>query len=212
MNAAASSSFQRQPGGLLELLGQLPSLEFPAYSPALLVVDDNRSFLAMLGEGLRPFGLQVWLAGGAQEALRIYRQNRGHIGVVLLDVSMPDLDGPETLGLLRKVDPTLVCCFMMYRVLPLLAVLALVCLVGAPALAADETVAEGTVVKAGDGKLTIADKDKKEHSCTVGKDAKITCDGKACKLDDLKKGVKVKVTLEGKGDKAMATKIDASTK
>jgi len=29
MNAAASSSFQRQPGGLLELLGQLPSLEFP---------------------------------------------------------------------------------------------------------------------------------------------------------------------------------------
>jgi len=34
MNAAASSSFQRQPGGLLELLGQLPSLEFPPYSPA----------------------------------------------------------------------------------------------------------------------------------------------------------------------------------
>jgi hypothetical protein len=101
---------------------------------------------------------------------------------------------------------------MLHRVLPLLAVLALVCLVGAPALAADETVAEGTVVKAADGKLTIQDKDKKEHSCTVGKDAKITCDGKACKLDDLKKGVKVKVTLEGKGEKAMAAKIEASTK
>lgn len=101
---------------------------------------------------------------------------------------------------------------MLHRVLPLLAILALVCLVSAPALAADETVAEGTVVKAGDGKLTIADKDKKEHSCTVGKDAKISCDGKDCKLDDLKKGVKVKVTLEGKGDKTTATKIVASTK
>jgi hypothetical protein len=101
---------------------------------------------------------------------------------------------------------------MVQRVLMALAILGLLCMVGAPALAADETTAEGTVVKAGDGKLTIADKDKKEHSCTVGKEAKITCDGKACKLDDLKKGVKVKVTLEGKGDKAMATKIEASTK
>jgi len=82
------------------------------HSVGVLVVDDNQSFLAMLGEGLRPFGLQVWLAAGAQEALRIYRQNHANIGVVLLDVSMPDLDGPETLGLLRKINPTLVCCFM----------------------------------------------------------------------------------------------------
>jgi hypothetical protein len=74
--------------------------------------------------------------------------------------------------------------------------------------AADETTAEGTVVKAGDGKLTIQDKDKKEHSCEVAKDAKITCDGKVCKLDDLKKGVKVKVTVKDK----KATKIEGSTK
>ena len=100
---------------------------------------------------------------------------------------------------------------MLHRVVPLLAILALLCLVAAPVMAADET-AEGTVVKAADGKLTIADKEKKEHSCTVAKDAKITCDGKVCKLEDLKKGVKVKVTLEGKGDKAMATTIVASTK
>jgi hypothetical protein len=100
---------------------------------------------------------------------------------------------------------------MLHRVLSLLAVLALVCLVGGPVLAADATV-DGTVVKAGDSKLTIADKDKKEHSCTVAKDARISCDGKECKLEDLKKGVKVMVTLEGTGEKAMATKIEASTK
>jgi biopolymer transport protein ExbD len=101
---------------------------------------------------------------------------------------------------------------MLYRVLSVLAVLAVVCMVSAPVLAADEATVEGTVVKAGDGKLTIADKDKKEHSCSVAKDAKITCDGKVCKLEDLKKDVKVKVTTEGKGDKAMATKIEGSTK
>jgi CheY-like chemotaxis protein len=81
-------------------------------SIGVLVVDDNQPFLAMLGEGLRPYGLKVWLAAGAREALRIYQQNRAHIGTVLLDVSMPDLDGPETFGLLRKIDPALVCCFM----------------------------------------------------------------------------------------------------
>ena len=74
--------------------------------------------------------------------------------------------------------------------------------------AGDNAPLEGTVVKAADGKLTIQDKDKKEHSCEVAKDAKITCDGKACKLDDLKKGVKVKVTVKDK----KATKIEGSTK
>jgi len=58
---------------------------------------------------------------------------------------------------------------MLYRVLPLLAVLALLCMVGAPALAADDDVVhEGTFVKAADGKLTIEGaKDKKEHTCMV---------------------------------------------
>lgn len=64
-------------------------------------------------------------------------------------------------------------------------------------------------MKAGDGKLTIVDKEKKEHSCTVAKDAKITCEGKECKLEDLKEGFMVKVTVEKDGDKAMATKIEA---
>ena len=74
--------------------------------------------------------------------------------------------------------------------------------------AADETTAEGTVVKAAEGKLTIEDKAKTEHTCEVAKDAKITCDGKDCKLDELKKGVKVKVTVKDK----KATKIEGSTK
>ena len=96
---------------------------------------------------------------------------------------------------------------MLHRILPLLAIFALLVLVAAPAVAADDVV-EGKVVKVADGKLTIVDKDKKEHTCTVSKDAKITCNGKVCKLADLKEGVAVKVTVE----KKEATKVDASTK
>jgi hypothetical protein len=101
---------------------------------------------------------------------------------------------------------------MTYRMLPLfVAVLALVLLAGAPALADDKPgTHEGLVVKAGDGKLTMTDKEgKKEHSHDVARDAKIICDGKECKLDELKKGQHIKVTVEKKDGKEMATRIEA---
>jgi hypothetical protein len=86
---------------------------------------------------------------------------------------------------------------MLLRLFAVLMVLAVTFAFTTVAVAEEKgKTAEGMVVKAGDGKLTIEDKEKKEHSCTVAKDAKITCNGKECKLDELKKGVKVKVTVE----------------
>src|SRR5215831_13420717 len=98
---------------------------------------------------------------------------------------------------------------MLTRMLTLTLIVAVALVLTASlAFAADEQAVDGKVVKAGDGKLTIEDKEKKEHTCEVAKDAKITCDGKECKLDELKKGVKVKVTLKDK----KAIKIEGSTK
>ena len=92
-----------------------------------------------------------------------------------------------------------------------LATVALALLATTPVVAQDKaTTHEGIVVKAGDGKLTMTDKDgKKEHSHEVARDAKIICDGKECKLDDLKKGFTVKVTTDKKDGKEMATRIEA---
>jgi hypothetical protein len=102
---------------------------------------------------------------------------------------------------------------MLHRVLPLLlAALAVALLVSAPVLADKEkdNTHSGMIVKAGDGKLTMTDKDgKNEHTHTVAKDAKVTCDGKECKLEDLKPGFMVTVTTEKKGDQNQATKIEA---
>ena len=53
------------------------------------------------------------------------------------------------------------------------AILALVCTVAAPAIAADKT-HEGTVVKAADGKLTMADKDGKNQTYAINKDTRIS--------------------------------------
>ena len=98
----------------------------------------------------------------------------------------------------------------MNRVLSLsLAALALVLFLSQASLAADK-VHEGTVVKAGDGKLTMTAKsDGKEHSHDIGKDVKITLDGKAAKLEDLKADFAITVTTD---DKGVVTMVDAKSK
>lgn len=111
---------------------------------------------------------------------------------------------------------------MLYRVLSLLLVAFALALVVCPGVQADDKdkkadTHEGIVVKAGEGKLTMTDKEgKKEHTHLVPKDTKITCDGKECKLDDLKKGFPVKVTTEKRaattGEKDVAVKIEAKSK
>ena len=100
----------------------------------------------------------------------------------------------------------------MIRISLVLVALALAAFVLVPianAAKADKADAqEGTVVKAGDGKITITDSSDKEHTFTVAKDAKIECNDKACTLDDIKKGAKVKLKLE----KDVVTSIMATLK
>lgn len=90
------------------------------------------------------------------------------------------------------------------------ATVAVVALAGLPLLAADDKVHEATVVKAGDGKITLTFKgDDKKHTHDVAKDAKITLDGKDAKLEDLKEGFPVKLTMD---DKFVVHKIEATAK
>ena len=84
---------------------------------------------------------------------------------------------------------------MKYRsVRVLLAGLALAFFASQSAFAEEKT-HEGKVVKAGDGKLTMTDKDgNNKHMHNVSASATITRDGKDSKLADLKEGDLIKVT------------------
>ena len=78
----------------------------------VLVVDDEGALRRLLDVGMRQEGFAVWLAATGREALDLYRRHRETIDVVLLDVLMPGLDGPQTLAALQELNPEIRCCFM----------------------------------------------------------------------------------------------------
>ena len=80
--------------------------------PGVLVVDDEHLVRVMVQLGLERDGFEVWPAPNGWRAIRLYREHRDRIAVVLLDVQMPGLDGPQTLDALREVAPQVVACFM----------------------------------------------------------------------------------------------------
>src|SRR4051812_18030051 len=77
-----------------------------------LVADDDPQGRNLITGALLAAGHPVLLAGNGREAVATYRDHAGKIGLVLLDVQMPELDGPATLAELRRVDPEVRCCFV----------------------------------------------------------------------------------------------------
>jgi DNA-binding NtrC family response regulator len=73
-------------------------------NPFILLVDDEVSFVETLSKRLDKRNLKVLTAFGGQEALEILSNNRT-LDVVILDVKMPDMDGIETLGKIKKDFP-----------------------------------------------------------------------------------------------------------
>lgn len=79
---------------------------------AILVVDDDSDMRSLLTRGLEGQGLDVWLASDGQKALEMFWRHRDRIDLVLLDVCMPGLDGPQTAKALQQIEPGIRLCFM----------------------------------------------------------------------------------------------------
>jgi DNA-binding response OmpR family regulator len=78
----------------------------------VLVADDETRVGILLRCALRQVGFAVWLAVDGPEAVQLYQRRREQIDLVLLDVCLPGLDGPETLQAMRRIDAQVLCCFM----------------------------------------------------------------------------------------------------
>ncbi|HOI95323.1 MAG TPA: histidine kinase N-terminal 7TM domain-containing protein [Syntrophobacter fumaroxidans] len=84
-----------------------PSMEGdPALSSGtVLVVDDEDMVREVCEAILRHFGFKVLTAAGGEEALDVFRANRGEIRCVILDLTMPMMDGPTVFGHILAVQP-----------------------------------------------------------------------------------------------------------
>lgn len=77
----------------------------PESGPALLIIDDDRSFLETVAELLRHAGYAPRTAFGGEEGLETLAREEEKIAVVLLDMRMPGMDGLEVLGKIVRSHP-----------------------------------------------------------------------------------------------------------
>lgn len=73
----------------------------------ILVVDDDASFLHLVSSILRKHGYNVLNASSGVKGLTMFTYAPADIRLVLLDYTMPSLNGDETLRHLRKLNPSI---------------------------------------------------------------------------------------------------------
>jgi two-component system, cell cycle sensor histidine kinase and response regulator CckA len=73
----------------------------------ILVVDDEAEILSYVETVLSQAGYDVLTAGSAVEAMNQIRQREGSVSLLLTDVVMPDLNGPNLADILLRETPSL---------------------------------------------------------------------------------------------------------
>ena len=74
-------------------------------SGKVLVVDDEKAVLRVAKKMLERMGLEVVEAGDGQEGVETFRRHKDDIACVLLDMSMPNMDGISCMAKLRRIKP-----------------------------------------------------------------------------------------------------------
>jgi CheY-like chemotaxis protein len=77
----------------------------PASKPRVLVVDDEEMALTLVKQILSTAGYQVTTAQSGFECLDLFRRRPHSYQLVLLDLTMPFMDGEETFHRLREIRP-----------------------------------------------------------------------------------------------------------
>jgi CheY-like chemotaxis protein len=86
--------------------GPVPKTQPPHKGDGVILLVDDEEAVRCVGERLlQRMGYTVYTAQDGHDAIRVFKERGGSIDCVLLDLSMPDLDGRETFRELRKLRP-----------------------------------------------------------------------------------------------------------
>ena len=73
----------------------------------ILIVDDEVSILTVTSRTLAAYGYKVLTATNGVDAVALYASHRKVISVVLTDMMMPIMGGPEMIHALKRMSPSL---------------------------------------------------------------------------------------------------------
>jgi PAS domain S-box-containing protein len=71
----------------------------------ILLVDDDRGVLEVAGTMLERAGFRVLTAADGLKGVEAFRQHRDEVALILLDMTMPGMDGEEAFQELRRIRP-----------------------------------------------------------------------------------------------------------
>jgi two-component system cell cycle sensor histidine kinase/response regulator CckA len=79
---------------------------------AVLVADDDSFVRAVVTAAIRATGCTVYAAADGADAVRLFRRHAAEIAALVLDVQMPELDGPAALAEIRRLAADLTALFI----------------------------------------------------------------------------------------------------
>jgi len=114
----AAIKVESEPGKGSSFLVLFPAAEQTAELPAelvaakppskqILVVDDEATVRSVLARMLRSFGYEAVVAANGHEAVQLVQDHKDQFRAVLLDLTMPELDGAETFREIHRLNPEL---------------------------------------------------------------------------------------------------------
>jgi two-component system, cell cycle sensor histidine kinase and response regulator CckA len=75
------------------------------FSGMILVVDDEEPVRALCQKAVRRLGFRTLAAADGAEALRVYREHAAEIVCVILDLTMPKMNGAVAFAALQAINP-----------------------------------------------------------------------------------------------------------
>ncbi len=71
----------------------------------ILLVDDEQYVRETVGEVLEELGYNILLAENGRQAIKEFESHKYQIDLIILDVVMPEMGGPEAAKCIREIDP-----------------------------------------------------------------------------------------------------------
>jgi two-component system cell cycle sensor histidine kinase/response regulator CckA len=71
----------------------------------ILLIDDDERVIWVAEQLLKTLGYRTLLAKSGKEGIEVYKKNKDKIDMVILDMIMPEMDGRETYGRIKEINP-----------------------------------------------------------------------------------------------------------